>query len=371
MAKKLISQYIIIAALFVSPALHSQVVLVPELQASGIILKQQVWSLSINNLSIQPVNAMLSITITDRNTNQPLLQATSGMIVLNPGMKRVMYNDLAPLNYGVAATGFGMERQLNQPLPVGEYLVCYRLTDVVKNLELVTECVKVISEPLAPPQLIQPDNEAVVSDPRPALTWTPPAPVYMFNSLSYDIIVSPIYDKQSPQEALQRNLPVMTTSSTSNSILYPPSYTNLIAGRTYAWQVIAKDAANYGGKSEVWTFTVMPDSVVKIISDAPYVKMSSQRSDATVLHQNILKMEYINSLMDSTVKGELYMVSGGNSRQKKISQSFELKLRPGQNFLQHTISNRMRLSEGALYEVRLTNSRNENWYMRFTPKYYF
>lgn len=371
MAKKLIQLYSIIIALCMTTVLHSQVVLVPELQGSGIILKQQVWSVAINNLSAQPINSMLSITVTDRNTNQPLLQATSGMILLNAGLKRVTYNDLAPLNYSVAAAGFAMDRQLNQPLPVGEYLVCYRLTDIIKNLELVTECVKISSDPLAPPQLIQPADGSLIQDPRPALTWTPPAPVYMFNSLSYDIIVSPLYDNQSPQEALQRNIPVMTTSSTSNSILYPPSHTNLVPGRTYAWQVLAKDAANYGGKSEVWTFTVMPDSVSKIISDAPYVKMSAQRNDATVLHQNMLKMEYYNALPDSTVKGELYMITGGSSKQKRFAQNFVLKIRPGQNFLEHSISNRMRLSEGNLYEVRLTNSRNESLYMRFTPKYYF
>src|SRR4030095_14493257 len=111
---------------------------------------------------------------------------------------------------------------LSQPLPVGEYLVCYKLTEAEnKILTLAKECIKINAEPLAPPQLIQPANEDIVPDPRPVFTWTPPAPVYMFNNLSYDIVVAPLYDKQSPQEALQRNIPAMVTVSANNSIAYP------------------------------------------------------------------------------------------------------------------------------------------------------
>ncbi len=356
--------------LLVSASVRSQVILIPEVQTGGIVLKQQIWSVVVNNLSGETKRAYLSISVTDRNTSQPLLQANSGVILFNAGVKRVTYNELSPLSYSVASASLGLERQLNQPLPAGEYLVCYKLIETNKNFVIATECVKITAEPLSPPQLILPENEAVILEPRPVLTWTPPAPVYMFNSLSYDIIVSPVYDKQSPQEALQRNIPVMTTMSVNNSILYPPSFTDLLPGKTYAWQVVAKDAANFGGKSEVWTFTVMPDSVKKIISDASYIKLSMQDNEVTVLHQNVLKMEYVNSLADTMVKVDLYRVSDGNNKGKQKT-SFQLPVKAGQNFLEYRIRNGMRLDETAVYEAKLTNGRNEYWYMRFIPKYYF
>jgi hypothetical protein len=372
MAKRLIIKPAIIFLLLIKPWLSpAQVMLMPEVQTNGVIMKQQVWSLLINNMTGQVVKANLSVSVIDRNTSQPLLQASSGILLLNTGVKRVMYNDLQPMNYTLAVSGFGMDRQLNQPLPVGEYLICYNLTDAEnKQLQLSNECIKVVAEPLAPPQLIIPEDDAVIPDPRPVLTWTPPAPVYMFNSLSYDIVVTPVYDKQSPQEAIQRNIPAMTTATTNNSLAYPSSYTNLAPGKKYAWQVVAKDAANYGGKSEVWTFTVMPDSVQKILSYAPYIKLQKQNPDVTVLHQGFLKLEYFNTLPDSMITVEVYPIREKQGKQKAML-SFELKVKPGMNFLEKAIRNKMRFNETEVYELKLTNSRKEYWYMRFNPKYYF
>lgn len=351
--------------------MFGQVLLIPEIQSGGIILKQQLWSVMINNLSGQSKKVMLTVSVIDQATSQPVLEVSSGTLLLNTGLKRVMYNDLAPLTWSVSTAGFGMDRQLNQPLPVGEYLVCYRLTeDGNKNEILGNECVKVIAEPLSPPQLILPENESVILEQRPVLTWTPPAPVNMFSSLSYDIIVSPLYEKQSPQEALQRNLPVMTTTSANNSLLYPSSYTNLQPGKTYVWQVAATDVGRFGGKSEVFTFIVMPDSVAKIISMAPYIKLDMNNPQVTVMHQGVLKMEYFNAYNDTTVKVEAYLLSDEKIKGKK-QISFDLKIKPGQNFLEYKINNKIRLDESAVYGVRLSNSRGEQWFMKVNPKYYF
>jgi hypothetical protein len=362
---------VFISLLLACSSLCSQLVLIPEIQTGGVILKQQVWSLVLNNLSPRSRKVVLYINITDRLNARPMLEASSNVIVLNTGVKKIMYNDLAPVNYSIASVGFGMDRQLNQPIPVGEYIVCYKLIDIDdKNIVLANECVKIAAEPLSPPQLVLPENQSVLTEPRPVLTWTPPAPIYMFSDLSYDIIVSPIYDKQSPAEAIQRNLPVMTTRATTNSILYPPSYTNLIPGKTYAWQVVAKEGERFGGKSEAWTFTVMPDSVVRIVSAAPFIKLEKDRASTTVLQQGVLKMEYFNSTGDSMVKVEVYRVSEPNGKRRQ-ALSFQLKVGPGQNFLEHRIQNRMRLDENSIYEVKLYNNRNEHWYMKFKPRYYF
>lgn len=372
MAKRLKgSVMLLITALFFSNIMSAQVLIVPELQSSGVILRQQVWSLLFNNMTGRTVKAVLTVTVSDRNTSQPLMDASSGLMLISNGVKRVMYNDLSPLTFSLSTPGFGMDSRLNQPLPVGEYIVCYRLLDVDnKNSVLASECIKVFAEPLSPPQLIQPENESVIMEPRPVLTWTPPAPVYMFTNLGYDVVVSPLYENQSPQEALQRNIPVMTTYTNNNSILYPSSFTDLQAGKTYVWQVAAKDGNRFGGKSEVFQFTVIPDSVKKIISMAPYIKLDMDKPQVTVMHQGVLKLEYFNPLADSTVKVEAYLITDKNSKGRQ-QISFELKVKPGQNFLEYKLNSRVRLDESAVYEARLVNSRGEAWVMRFNPKYYF
>ena len=372
MAKRVKRKWIMLLLLFSAGNIgYSQVLIIPEIQNGGIILRQQIWSVVLNNVSGDPKKVLLAVSVTDRNTSQPLMEATSGIILLNSGVKRVMYNDLAPVSYSVSTIGFGMDSKLNQPLPVGEYVVCYKIMDLDnKNEVLATECVKVIAEPLSPPQLIQPENESVISDARPVLVWTPPAPVMMYNTLTYDIVVSPLYDKQSPQEALQRNIPVMTTMSANNSILYPSAYTDLQQGKSYVWQVAAKDGGRFGGKSEVFTFTVIPDSVAKIIDAAPYIKLAENNMQTTVLHQGVLRMEYFNTLPDTTVKVQAYILSdkAAGGRQQL---SFNMVVKPGQNFLEYKINNRIRLNETSVYEVKLTNSLDEHWLMKFSPKYYF
>jgi hypothetical protein len=352
-------------------AAKSQVILIPETQGSGIVMKQQLWSVMINNMTGSIKNTTLYITVTDRQSSQVLLEGSSNVLLLNPGIKRVQYNDLAPFQYAVASVGFNTEKQLGQPLPVGEYLVCYRLYDNAgKKTMLVSECVKIMAEPLSPPMLVQPGNKSVVAEPRPVLTWTPPSPVQMFTALSYDIIVSPIYPKQSPEEALQRNLPVMTTSSLQNSVQYPPSFSNLEQGKTYAWQVVARDAGRSGGKSEAWTFTVMPDSVAGIISTAIYVKLRKENSGTTVVHQGRLKLEYHNYLPDSTVSLSIYRATDKSVRGRQATR-VTMPVKQGQNLLEYDLNGRIRLLEDAIYEVSLTNSHSEKWTMRFIPKTYF
>jgi hypothetical protein len=351
----------------------AQVIIIPEVQTDGIIMKQQLWSLMINNLSGGTQRATLYITITDRNTSQVLVEANSGILVINPGVKRITYQDLSPVNFAVSVIGFSDVRQLNQPMPVGDYLVCYRLIAVESNRNetaLASECIKISAAPLSPPQLIQPENAATIRDHRPLLSWSPPSPVTMFTSLSYDIVVSPLYEKQSPEEALQRNIPVMTTTSSNNSVLYPSSFTDLEAGKTYAWQVSANDASRFSGKSEVWTFTIMPDSVITIISSAPFVRLKKQNNDATILQQGILKMEYFNVLPDSVVHVEIFRTADKNNKYRQ-SLSFNLRVKAGQNFLEYNLNGKTHLDENTVYDVVLTNSRKEEWQMRFNPKNYF
>lgn len=351
---------------------YSQMIIIPETQSAGIIVKQQLWSVLLNNLSGESKQVVLHITVTDMINSQPLMQATSNIFSLGTGAKRVTYNNLLPMNYSFIAPLFAADRQLSQPLPVGEYLVCYDLIDAgnAKYTQLASECIRVIAEPLSPPQLVQPANETVLNDSRPLLTWTPPAPIHIFTSLSYTIIVSPLYTNQSPQEALQRNIPVMTISSANNSIPYTSSFTDLEPGKKYVWQVAAMDGNRFAGKSEVWLFSIMPDSVKQIVNQSPFVKLEQQSKEATIMHQGFLKMEYYNLLTDTTVKITVYKLSERNNKMRQAF-SYELPIRRGQNLLEYDINNKMRLDESVVYEAVLTNSKGEKWTMRFNPKYYF
>lgn len=354
MALTRFSRFLCVLSLFTVLHSKAQVIIVPEVQTDGVIMKQQLWSCLIQNAETRAIQAVLVVSIADRQTSQVLSETSSSVLTLPTGMKRISIQEQAPLSYGVTSLGFAADRPLNQPLPVGEYQVCYRLIEHRgKQTVLASECIRVISEPLSPPQLIQPEDGTTVMDARPSLSWTPPAPVHMFTSLQYELKVVALYDNQSPSEALQRNIPVLVMPTQVNSVAYPASYSNLEPGKKYAWQVVALDAGRPGGQSEAWSFTVMPDSVVQIVNAAPFIRMETKPASIAVIHQGFLKIEYVNVVSDTTLKIDVRPAAGSRKRNNDFSTT--VSLRPGQNFLQVNLNGRLPLKENIVYEVSVTS----------------
>ena len=359
--------------LFNCAMLHSdgQLLLLPEVQGGGIVMRHQLWSVVVNNLSMQTRKARLVVTVIDRNSSQTLLEANSGMLILPQGIKRYMYTDLSPLSYSIVAPDFGQESQSNKPLPVGEYIIVYRLIDLENKNDVITsETVNIVADPLSPPQLVFPEDQSMITGVRPVFTWTPPGPLSMFRNLGYTIVVVPFFENQSPQEAVQRNIPVLTTVASKNSMPYPSAYSDLQPGKTYVWQVAATEAGRFSGKSEVFSFTVMPDSIVNIINNAPYIRVIKDVPLMSVMHQGVLKIDFYNTTADSVVTIQVSRIIGDH-KGKNNEFSFSAKVKPGQNYIEHRLKNKVRLDEEGVYEVRLLNAENEAWMMRFTPKYYF
>lgn len=353
--KKMLGAFVL---LLLHPAIvKAQVVLVPEVQASGVIMKQQLWSFVVNNLSGSQVQATAHITVTDRLTGQPLVETSSGILLLPSGTRRITFQEQSPLNYGLVSLGFAADRPMNQPLPVGEYQVCYRLIDQsAKKLLLAFECVKIQAEPLSPPQLIQPEDKTVIMEPRPLLTWTPPAPVQMFTALAYEVKVVPLYEGQSAPEAIQRNIPVLLQQVAQNVLPYPGSFGSLEPGKSYAWQIQATDAGRPAGQSEVWAFTVIPDSIVRIVSAAPFVKADGSVTSTGIMHQGFLKLEYTATTADSLL--QLHISPQGMARRKGFSAyTTEVSIKPGVNFLQINLNGKLKLAEKLIYEVEIGTPR--------------
>lgn len=349
-------------------AVTGQIILVPEVQSGGMVLRQQLYTLLVNNFSGSPKAGIFLIQVLDRSSSQILLEATSNLVQLNNGARRISYSELSPLQVSQSSPEFSMDKSLNLPLPVGDYLICYKLFNSEnKGESLATECVKIAAQSLAPPQLITPANESSVSGSRPLLVWTPPAPVTMFSSLSYDVVLVEKFSDQSSEEAIQRNTPLLATSAFSTNLQYPASFINLEPGKHYAWQVVARDGNRYGGKSEAWSFTILPDSVKMIIETAAYVKIQEMRSEISVLHQGVLKIDYMNMFSDSVVKAEIKDISELGS--KPIV--FDINVSAGQNMIQQNIERLGKFQEGHVYRLTIYNSSKEELSFRFTPKYYF
>jgi len=221
-----------------------------------VYLKSQLWNISVSNTSTATVQATLRLEMKDIQTHQTVLSGQSAPFHVTPGVKKIMMSTIEPIvyNYG---PGIPADRSSNGTLLIGKYQVCYQLmwTYGENQTAAADDCDEIEVEPLSPPLLTMPENDSVVARANPDFTWTPPAPLSMFGDVRYDVLISPVLEGQSITDAIQQNLPLQQAEGLRQPFLsYPLQGPQLETGKRYAWQVIARDRAQYACKSEIWTF---------------------------------------------------------------------------------------------------------------------
>ena len=199
----------------------------------------------------------------------------------------------------------------------------------------------------------------------------PPTPFEMFTNLSYELLVTEVLPGQSATEAIQYNSPVYSRTNLSQPYeMYPSTFTKLDTGKLYAWQVVASNGLNYAAKTEVWTFSLKTDSVLAIISLAPYIRLNKKNTEMSIAQQGMLKMEIINSLADTTGIFTVRDLSGDNEKANPVEFTVSLPVKPGENYIQYDMNVHKRLKKDHVYEVEYKNSLGETRFMRFYPAYY-
>jgi hypothetical protein len=190
-------------------------------------------------------------------------------ISVKPGATLLNSGLTAPVKYAPAS--FFTNLSGRDFLPVGQYTLCYTLlVEINKNLTPAgKECLPVDIEPMTPPYLNYPFHQSVINEKNPRFVWIPPTPTQLFSALKYDFLLVEKQPEQTPEEAIQRNTPLMTIGNLpSNSFGYNGvGMSALDTGKQYAWQVIAKNGAAYGVKSEVWSFRVSIENETSISNE--------------------------------------------------------------------------------------------------------
>ncbi|HKJ91677.1 MAG TPA: hypothetical protein VJ957_00860, partial [Longimicrobiales bacterium] len=144
-------------------------------------------------------------------------------------------------------------------LPEGDFQLCARVVDTGGNL-LTQSCGSFSISLPEPPQLIYPATGTSVTTPQPVFQWTPLS-VSPDVGLTYRIRIAEKLPQQTPQTAIESNIPVYDGDVTGAPMLvYPLDALPLEQGKTYVWQVQAlndalKPITAGGRKSEIWTFT--------------------------------------------------------------------------------------------------------------------
>lgn len=323
--------------LFVTLSTSAQLTIRPNVTQAGIVQKSQLWSIATVYMFDDNPEAFFEVTITDRLTGLPVLVGRSSPVKLSKGPKLFTESEISPINYTSSNTQFTMDA--TGLLPAGLYQACYRVfsTEVHKKDPLSEECIAIDVEALSPPLLNLPADSSLLTVKYPQFVWLPPTPISIFPDLQYDFILTEVLPRQSSQEAVQRNIPLYSTSALKEStLIYPSSFPQLDTGKLYAWQIVARNGRGYGAKSEIWVFRLVEDKPVK--ENNPFIyypKLSKQIYSTLYSAGNPIRFEINNERNE--VSGQVTLFKAGSEQGKPIA-SKKLSLTPGQNFISWDVS---------------------------------
>jgi hypothetical protein len=332
-----------------------------QLPQAGVVLKAQLWNIALVSASNATVNIRITMRLTDVRTNQPVLTGITRTVVMNKGARQFQTADFMPVQYEYFSPV--TDRSVNGFLAAGNYLACYSL--VVEGdksgFQPGEECVPFTVEPVSPPLLNSPANQSELLTFLPQFSWLPPAPLNMFNDLNYEMILTEVHGNQSPEEAIQQNIPVLRVPRLKNIFVnYPSGGVQLDTANIYAWSVIARNGNLFAAQTEVWTFRVKDNGQSNGMNINAYVQLRKEL-DGSVMHSGRqLQLSYNNETADSSVTYELISLSNNNA-----VYTGTLAVKRGSNQLDISLEKRRRLQPGQMYLFRLLNSRQEYWQMKF------
>ncbi|MFY0254657.1 hypothetical protein ACDQ55_11960 [Chitinophaga sp. 30R24] len=340
----------------------AQVSMTIQLPPAGVLLKAQLWNIVLVSASNATVNVRITMRLTDAHTNQPVLTGITRTIVMNKGARQLQASDFMPVQYEYLSPV--IDRSVNGFLSAGNYLACYSL--IVEGdksgYQPGEDCIPFTIEPVSPPLLNSPANQSELQIASPQFTWLPPAPINMFSDLNYEMILAEVHGNQSPEEAVQQNIPVLRSPALRNIFMnYPSGATPLDTATTYAWTVIARNGNLFAAQTETWTFRVKGITNTAASLEGAYVQLRKELDGAVVRCGEEIKVGYNNETGDTTARYELLLQDNTN----KIVFTGTLALKRGNNYLDIPMGKKKGLRSDKVYLFRLLNGRNEYWQMKF------
>jgi hypothetical protein len=343
---------------------RAQITMTLQVPPVGVLVKNQLWNMVLVNTGSQARTIQLSLTMLDQKTNQPVLTASALPFVLARGARQIQAKDLGPINYTYDGPTVA-DRDPNGLLPVGNYQVCYTVQSDLKDGLLTENCIQLAVDPLSPPLLNTPTDEAAITTAWPQFTWLPPTPIGLFGNLSYDLVLVEVLQGQGKADAIQENIPVYSGGLIRDLYLnYASSYAALDTGRLYAWRIVAMNNGLPAAMSDIWTFRVVktPPPGLRAANEA-YLSLKRGLDPSVAAGNATMQMTYDNIPADSIVA---YTITSLNDRGNPVVQQGQLSLRRGQNLLQLILSKTAGYDRKKVYLFRLVNGRNESWTLKFT-----
>ena len=346
---------------------RAQLIINLQTPPAGVIQKSQLWNILVMNTRQGNFQATIRMTMTNNQTGEQILSATTGAVIFPPGNTMLNATQLVPIQYNILNGNYNIDPGQNGFLPAGNFTVCYNFSLISTDAIAAQQCVVMIVEPLSPPQLILPEDQTEIEiNSLPQFSWLPPAPMSLFTNLQYDLSLVQLEPGQTAADALQTNIPILYTQNIiGNSLLYPSSAPTLLIGVQYAWKVIAKNNLSPVSASESWTFTLkQPGADNARLSDLPFTRLQKNGESGYSICYGKLKFAYINETTDTAWNIMVYDISSVN----KVPVSLEwdsIPFKSGLNLVEMDLTGNPLLINKHIYLLELHNSRNEQWRMKF------
>lgn len=344
---------------------RAQVSMTLQVPPTGVLVKNQLWNMLLVNTGNRGVLIRVSLVLLDEKTSQPVLTATSMPFLLNKGARQIQAKDLSPIQYTYSGAAFRSDQGPNGFLPAGSYQACYTVSSTEKgSVSLVENCIQVNVDPLSPPLLNTPADEARIYTPYPQFTWLPPTPLGLFSDLTYTFILVEVLPGQGKGDAIQQNIPVYSGGFIKNLYMnYPSSFRTLDTSRLYAWRIVAMNNGQAAAMSDIWTFRVAAVTGKLQKREEPFIDLKRGLDPSIASGGTTLKLSYENTPADTLIH---YSITALNDPGNPIVQDGQLPLRNGRNLLEVPLLKKGRYEEQKVYLFKVVNSRNESWTVKFT-----
>jgi hypothetical protein len=358
----------ILSSLLVSLCCEAQLLINLQTAPAGMVQKSQLWNMSVSNINNASLTFHIEVVMSDVSTGTPVLSAVTRPMTLPSGTTQLNASSFVPVQYNIISAAYNIDQSPNGLLPIGNFEVCYNfLRHIPEDVEKIAEeCQEITVEPISPPQLLFPDDQSAIEISCPQLSWLPPAPVSLFTHLTYDLQLVEILANQMAEDAVQKNLPVFIQQGivTTNS-LYPFSAPALQPDKQYAWRVTAKNNSVQVGQSETWQFNIKQNKQVDSLeAKLPYAKLEKNDQGSFALFFGEIRFDYYNDTEDSVWHISCVdLTSTGHSPFSLRIDS--IPLIKGQNLVKCNVREHHEFIDKHLYLLKIKNSRNEIWLLRF------
>lgn len=276
--KKLIFFSVLIMMTF---SLSAQVLINPFHRDAYFFSFDQLFEFSALNQSTNSHIGYFQLNISDASRGNLIVSVKSLPMALAE-QQFINSNDIQwGNNIQLGANSIADEFGNTGNLPVGDYLICYYFFSNNNVSQLGQYCYEKPIGVEGQFELISPYDKEIISNPFPLLYWSTLRP-FMFGDTSFDLVLTEKKPRQSNQEALISNLKILEIQNISGTFLpYPISARELEIGKTYVWQVKAKQFQSELAISDVWQFTydLEANIVVERTSEPKGFKFPKEKMD--------------------------------------------------------------------------------------------